>query len=265
MERLDWAIRIAQEAGELTLRHFNQIGLAIEKKKDGSPVTVADRGAEELLRRRILEQFPDDSILGEEFPPHEGTSSWRWILDPIDGTKSFIHGVPLYANLIGIEQAGKPQIGLIWIPALGQGVWAEKGKGAWQTSPQLTQPIPARVSTVSTIEESLLLASELAIYHQTGRDEIFEILEKRAELTRLWGDAYGYYLVATGRAEIMLDPELSDWDAGPLLTILEEAGGHFTDWNGNAVITGEEGVATNAALFQEIIALTKQFPKNYSE
>lgn len=131
-DRGEWALAIAREAGEFTLRYFDDPGLQIDRKKDGTPVTLADRGAEELLRRRIAERFPDDAVLGEEFPDREGTSGYRWILDPIDGTKSFIHGVPLYTTLVGIEREGSPVAGVIVIPALGKGVYAEKGEGARQ-------------------------------------------------------------------------------------------------------------------------------------
>lgn len=261
MERLELARQIVKEAGDLTLKYFNNPELVVEKKADGTPVTVADRGAEELLRQRIIEYFPNDAILGEEFPLKEGISGWRWILDPIDGTKSFIKGVPLYSTLIGVEQEGVSQIGVIWIPPLGEGVWAERGQGAWREHPKLSQPIRAKVSEVSNIADALFLISEIDGFDIYTRRVAFEHFHIRCGLTRTWGDAYGYYLVATGQAEIMLDAVLGDWDAGPLLTILEEAGGHFTDWKGNPTIYHREGVATNDALFQEVISTTKRYPK----
>ncbi|MDO5565754.1 MAG: histidinol-phosphatase [Planctomycetia bacterium] len=261
MERIELARTIAKEAGNLTLRYFNDPTLEVERKNDGTPVTIADKGAEELLRFRIAEMFPEDTILGEEYPEKEGDSGWRWILDPIDGTKSFIHGVPLYSTLIGIEHEGNPVAGIIWIPPLGEGIWAQRGEGAWAIHPKLQKPVEAHVSDVRDLADALFLTSEVITFDQVGRRPLYNEVERRCRLTRTWGDAYGYYLVATGRADIMIDPDLSDWDAGPLLTVMQEAGGCFTDWRGVATISGKEGVATNALLFDQTIELTRRFPK----
>lgn len=260
-ERFDFAVQIAKEAGDLTLQYFDCPDLVVERKSDGTPVTAADKGAEELLRKRIAEAFPQDAILGEEFSDKEGTSGYRWILDPIDGTKSFIHGVPLYSTLIGIEQNKTPIIGVIWLPALDKGVWAEKGSGAWQKHPKCENLLPAKVSQINSLSEALFLTSEVKTFDQVGRRDVYNIMEQKCYLTRTWGDAYAYYLVATGRADLMIDSEMSPWDAGPLLTILEEAGGHFTDWQGHSTIYGYEGIATNNALFQSVLEVTKQYPK----
>lgn len=259
MTRTTLALEIAQEAGELTCEYFNNPALVVERKKDGTPVTAADRGAEELLRRRISEAFPDDSILGEEYPEKQGTSGWRWILDPIDGTKSFIHGVPIYSTLVGVEKDGQSQAGVIWIPALKEGVWAERGSGAWWIHPKLPQAVPARVSDVDSFDQALFLTSEVKTFNEVGRRGAYELMESQCGLTRTWGDAYGYYLVATGRADVMLDPALGDWDAGPLLVVLEEAGGHFTDWRGEATIYHKEGLAVNAALFRQTLDAIRPF------
>lgn len=264
MERLELAVQIAREAGELTLSYFNNPDLDIEQKKDGTPVTIADRSAEEYLRERITKIFPNDAILGEEFPNREGDSGYRWILDPIDGTKSFIHGVPLYSTLVGIEKEGEPIIGVIRIPALQEGVYAERKGGAWWEHPRFSEVRPARVSTVDSLDKALFLTSEVITFDEMGRREAYNEVERKSRLTRTWGDAFGYYLVATGRAEFLLDPDLSPWDAGPLTTILEEAGGHYTDWNGSADKRNSEGIGTNDALFNEIISITSQYPKKPS-
>jgi len=261
MSRLDLARKIAREAGDLTLQYFYQSDLAIERKEDKTPVTLADRGAEELLRRRIEEVFPEDAILGEEFPEKKGTSGYRWILDPIDGTKSFIHGVPIYSTLIGIEKAGESVVGLIALPALGEMLWAEKGGGTWWESPRFSEPKRAKVSQKERLDESLFLVSEVISFDQNGRRDVYNLLERDALLTRNWGDAYGYYLVATGRAELMVDPIMCLWDIAPLLVIMEEAGGVFTDWKGNRTIYNEEGIASNGRFHDEIIALTRRFDK----
>ncbi len=261
MERMELATAIAKEAGDLTLTSFNNLDFDVEYKKDGTPVTLSDRNAERLLRERITDAFPDDAILGEEFGAKEGTSGFRWILDPIDGTKSFIHGVPLYSTLVGIEKEGEPVMGVIWIPALNEGTWAEKGSGAWWFHPKFKEVRRARVSETNNLDKALFLTSEVDVFNYTGRRDAYNEIEKKCYLTRTWGDAFGYYLVATGRADLMIDADLGDWDAGPLMTILEEAGGHFTDWKGKRTIFGAEGVGINDALYNEVIEITQRFPK----
>ncbi|MCL2118159.1 MAG: histidinol-phosphatase [Planctomycetaceae bacterium] len=262
--RLEYAVEIAREAGNLTLEYFSNPNLAIELKNDRTPVTAADRGAELLLRERISERFSDDAILGEEFPEKEGRSGFRWILDPIDGTKSFIHGVPIYSTLIGIEFDGEPVIGVIRLPALDEAVWAMRGSGAWHESPRFKSPQQAQVSKCQELGEGLFLTSSVTTFDKMGREMAFQEISQKMLLTRTWGDAYGYYLVATGRAEIMIDPILSLWDAGPMLTIIEEAGGRFSDWQGTSTIYSEEAVASNGRLHEDIIAITRRFPKKVS-
>ena len=252
-QRLEHARHIAYQAGELTLRYFyNAETFTVEKKPDESPVTVADRETEQFLRQRIAEYFPDDAIFGEEFPPLEGTSGFRWILDPIDDTKSFICGVPLYSTLIGLEKEGRCVGGIIALPALGELVWAGTGLGAWHETKQ-NEPKRCHVSACSNLAEATFLTSEVLTFDKTNRREAYNRLEKSVRLTRTWGDAYGYALVATGRADVMVDPAMSEWDAAPLLVILEESGGRFTDWKGNATIFGNEGVATNGILHEDVL------------
>ena len=254
-QRLEYARTLAYQAGELTLRYFYDVErLTVEKKTDESPVTIADRETEQFLRQRIAERFPDDAVLGEEFPSTDGTSGFRWILDPIDGTKSFIHGVPLYSTLIGLEKEGKCVGGVIALPALRELVWAGCGLGAWHETPR-GEPKRCRVSKCSDLAEATFLTSEVLTFDQSNRREAYNRLEKSVRLTRTWGDAYGYALIATGRADVMVDPVMSEWDAAPLLVILEESGGRFTDWHGNATIFGNEGIATNGILHEEVLAL----------
>ena len=257
--RLEQAVAFAREAGEFTVRLFYDPALAVERKGDQSPVTEADRGAELLLRERIGAAFPDDGILGEEFPEKPGTSGYRWLLDPIDGTKSFIHGVPIYSTLIGIEHEGRPVGGVIALPALGECLWAGLGQGAWHTSPRFSVPKQARVSNCANLSEALFLTSEKLTFDQTNREEAYREFENQARLTRTWGDAYGYFMVATGRADLMVDAEMSPWDAAPLLVIMQEAGGRFTDWQGNATIHGGEGVGSNGHLHDAAMAITRKF------
>jgi histidinol phosphatase-like enzyme (inositol monophosphatase family) len=251
---------IALEAGRITLEHFQQEGLQVERKDDRSPVTIADRAAEQHLRRRIGQAFPDDAILGEEFGETSGASSWRWILDPIDGTKSFICGVPLYGTLIGIEHDNQSVVGVIHIPALGETVHAAGGEGAWYVKDGCT-PIAARVSPRDRLEECVFLTSQVDGFAGRGAAAAFEELQRVAYITRTWGDCYGYLLVATGRADVMIDAEMSLWDIAALAPIVHEAGGRLTDWSGQMTIYSGEAVATNGAVHEQVLAVTRSFPR----
>jgi len=259
-QRLEYARQIAYQAGEITLRYFYSAEqLAVENKEDASPVTIADRETEQFLRQKIAERFPDDAVLGEEFPCTEGTSGFRWFIDPIDGTKSFIHGVPMYSMLIGLEQEGRCVGGVILLPALHELVWAGCGLGAWHEKNH-GKAKRCHVSDCSDLSNATFLTSEVLSFDKYNRRESYNRLEQSVRLTRTWGDAYGYALVATGRAEVMVDPIMSDWDSAPLLVILEEAGGRFTDWKGNATSFGKEGVATNGILHDEVLRCLVEHP-----
>lgn len=254
--RLDLAVAIAREAGLLTLNYFRRADLQVDRKQDNSPVTVADRQAEQLLRRRIAEAFPDDAILGEEFPDQPGRSGYRWTLDPIDGTKSFIHGVPLYGTLVGIDHEGQCLAGVIRIPALDECVYAAIGEGAWyvtgNSSPQRTH-----VNQTPRLAESLFLTSEVATFDKIQRRTVYEQIEAACRLTRTWGDCFGYLMVATGRAELMIDPMMNLWDAGAVLPVLQESGGTFTDWQGRVTAESGQGIATNGRILDEVLAITR--------
>lgn len=254
--RLDLALAAGKEAGRLTLRYFQQDNYAIERKADESPVTIADRSAEELLRGRIASAFPADGIIGEEFGRSEGTSGFTWILDPIDGTKTFISGVPLYGTLVGIEHSGRSLAGFIYMPGLDEGVYASLGSGAWH----FRANEPARTVRVSQrpLSQGLFVTSQIDSYAKRGALQAFHRLEEAAYVTRTWGDCYGYLLVATGRAEVMVDPILNVWDAAAVQPIIEEAGGTFTDWQGNSTIHAGEAIATNGKILEEVLAITRQ-------
>jgi len=238
---LAFAVEAAQLAGQSTLGYFNT-GTPVERKDDDSPVTAADRGAEQLLRRRIERAFPDDAILGEEFGEQPGRSRGRWILDPIDGTFSFIHGVPLYSVLIGYEFAGEMLAGVIHMPALHETVYAARGLGCWCNGRR------ARVSRVPEISQATLLTGGGKLFDQCGRTAAFERLRTACANHRSWCDGYAYALVATGRAELVLDPKMEIWDAAALVPVLTEAGGTLTDWSGVTSHTAGEALATNAVL-----------------
>jgi histidinol phosphatase-like enzyme (inositol monophosphatase family) len=256
-DRLDLAVHAALVAGRITLEYFYDQDLAVEIKADDTPVTEADRLAETELRRLIAEAFPQDGILGEEFPEVEGKSGYRWILDPIDGTKSFVHGVPLYGTLIGVEHEGESVLGIIRIPTLNESVYAANGLGAWHIVGN-EPPQPAKVSKRQPLAQSLFVTSEVDSFDQMGRRQMFDRLRKSARLTRTWGDCFGYLMVATGRAELMVDPVMALWDAAPMLPILQEAGGTFTDFDGNPTIHHGEGVATNGLVYEEAMQIIRE-------
>ncbi|MET0623340.1 MAG: histidinol-phosphatase [Pyrinomonadaceae bacterium] len=247
-ELLDFGVSAAREAGEITLRYFKKDFQTRLKGKDNF-VTQADLEAEEFLRQRIAERYPEDAIVGEEGGESAGSSGRRWILDPIDGTYSFVHGVPFYGVLVGCEVDGDPTVGVIHLPALGETVYAARGLGCFWNGE------PARVSRTERLEDALLLSTDFGSCARHGFGAAAEELQRRASQRRTWGDCYGYALVATGRADVMLDPALNVWDCAALMPVLEEAGGTFTDWQGRRSIHSGNGVATNGALYQEVMRI----------
>jgi histidinol phosphatase-like enzyme (inositol monophosphatase family) len=255
--RLELAISAGKEAGRLTLRYFQQDNLQVERKSDASPVTIADRSAEQILRERIAAAFAKDGILGEELGTTNGTSDFTWILDPIDGTKSFISGVPLYGTMVGIEHEGRALAGLVFMPGLDEGVFASAGQGTWHFRGD-QQPRRCRVSTKARLADCLFITSQVDSFAKRGATAAFEALQSAAYITRTWGDCYGYLLVATGRAELMVDPIMNVWDAAAVQPIIEEAGGTFTDWQGNPTIHAGEGLATNGLIINEVLAITSR-------
>ncbi|MCA9072905.1 MAG: histidinol-phosphatase [Planctomycetaceae bacterium] len=251
-DRLQFGLTEARNAGELILRYYQDADLAVELKSDQSPVTVADRGAEELLRKRIQETFPGDGILGEEFGETESQNGYRWILDPIDGTKSFVHGVPLFGTLIGLEYQGEMVMGICRFPALDEMVYAAQGGGTWWRVGN-QDPVQTHVTDVSDLSQALFCFTEIEGWNEINRFDVFTRLSSESRITRGWGDCYGHALVATGRAEFIVDPLMSPWDAAALVPILQEAGGHFLDWKGQATINGGNGVSVNAALKEVLL------------
>jgi histidinol-phosphatase len=253
--RLESAIELAREAGELTLRYF-RTDLAVELKHDETPVTQADRGAEALIREGIGKRFPEDSILGEEHGFHGGSGA-TWVIDPIDGTRSFIAGVPLYAVLIacvdgrydGSEEIPTDRVllGVIHVPPAQETLWASRDAGAFLNG------MRCNVSSHRSVSGCRFATSDFA---DLARREpaLFASVADGAAVSRTWGDAYGYMLVATGRIDAMIDPIVSPWDIAPLPVILEEAGGACTDLDGRRVL-GRSVVASNGLLQEELLSL----------
>lgn len=248
--RLAFAIDAAYRGGKSTLGLF-QTGADVELKQDATPVTLADRNAERLIREMIERQFPNDKILGEE----EGGDTDaldRWVIDPIDGTKSFVSGVPLYATLVSYEQNGRPILGVCYLPGLDQMLYAEVGSGAFVNGR------PCRVSQKKEVRQSVLACGGLSSMLKYGRWEPFAEMSLRTMATRTWSDAYGHYLVATGRIEGMVDPIVNRWDISALKVIVEEAGGRFTDFQGQDPFekgnSELEALCSNGWVHEELLA-----------
>lgn len=252
--RLQFALAAYRSAKEFILGFYQNSDLVVERKRDSSPVTAADKGAEELLRAEIARSFPTDGVLGEEFGDTPGTSGYRWILDPIDGTKSFIHGVPLFGTLIGLEFEQQCVLGVCGFPALNEVVYAARGNGAWWKQGE-NEPKRAQVSKVATLSEACFCCTTIEGWNRVGRRDAFDQLLNRSGLSRGWGDCYGHALVATGRADVMVDAGLNPWDGAAMLPILEEAGGYFLDWKGQRTIYGGNGLSVNVPLKDEILGI----------
>jgi histidinol-phosphatase len=237
---------LARVAGDTALRYF-RTGVTVESKRDGTPVTVADRAAEQAARDWLRTRFPDDGILGEELGEERPRARRRWVLDPIDGTKTFVRGVPLWGSLVAVHEGETILAGAIYCPAVGELVAAAPGAGCWWNGGRCT------VSRVSELADATILSTGVRFTGFPARGAAWRELAERAAVSRTWGDCYGYLLVATGRAELMTDPALSPWDAAALLPVITEAGGVYTDWRGRVTVFERAGVvATNALLADEI-------------
>ena len=239
------AAEVARLTGDNALRHYKS-GLAVERKTDGSEVTVADQESERLARAWIEERFPEDGILGEEYGEVRPRARRRWVLDPIDGTKTFVRGVPLWGTLVGVLEGDEVVAGTIYIPALGELVAAGRGCGAWYNGAR------CRVSDVADLSRATVSTTDQRYRNDAGRRARWDELARRAQVAQTWGDCYGYVLVATGRIEAMVDDRMNPWDAAALLPVVTEAGGTFTSWAGVATAFGGDSIATNGALAREV-------------
>ena len=248
---LDFAVQTAYEAGQLTLGYF-RLGVRPDFKPDDTPVTVADREAEQLIRAKIGARYPGHAILGEEYGVEEGAEgSHRWIVDPIDGTKSFIRGVPLYGVLIGLEIEGVCEVGVAYFPALDEMVYAATGEGCYWNGRR------AWVAQTERLERSTVSFTDAASFEKFGRAGAWRRIQEATYYRVGWSDAYGHALVATGRLELMLDPIMNPWDCAPFPPILREAGGYFGDWSGEETIYGNEALSTTRTLLPQVLRLVR--------
>ena len=248
---LNFAKQLAYRAGRITLSYYNK-GIQHDLKSDESPVTAADRTSEEFIRGEIEKNFPTHAIVGEEYGEKVSAENpFRWIVDPIDGTKSFIKGVPFYSVLIALEIEGVSRVGAVCFPALDEILYAADGLGAWCNSRRVY------VSEVKDMKKAVFLYTSWAGFRTRKRLDAFENLHRDCFYARGWGDAYGYHMVATGRAEIMLDSTAKIWDVAPFPSIFREAGGFFGSWEGEDGHAHGEGLAVNAALKRKVLKLTR--------
>ncbi len=252
--RIAPAAELARLTGDIALRHYRS-NLAVETKADGSPVTAADRAAEQAAREWVRRYFPDDGVLGEEFGDERPGARRRWVVDPIDGTKSFVHGVPLWGSLVALCEGETVLAGAAYFPAVGELVAAAPGAGCWWNGSRCT------VSSERSLARATVLTTDERFLGHPQRRAGWERLSRAAAVSRSWGDCFGYLLVATGRAEAMCDPVMSAWDSAALQPIIHEAGGVFTDWNGHDTAFGGSVIATNrllAADVRELLSSTSE-------
>jgi histidinol-phosphatase len=226
-------------------------GLTVERKQDGTPVTEADRGVERELRAVLARERPEDGVTGEEYGT-EGEGARRWLLDPIDGTKNFVRGIPVFATLIALEVAGRIEVGVVSAPALGARWWAARGGGAHASGRRV------RVSEVASLDQAQLAYDSVPGFAVRGLEERFLGLARRCARTRGFGDFWSHVLVAEGCVEVAVEPEVSPWDLAPLIVIVEEAGGRFTDLDGRARIDGGSAVASNGILHDAVLDALRQ-------
>jgi histidinol-phosphatase len=247
-EQIAPAADLARLTGDIALQHYRS-NLTVETKADGSPVTIADRAAEIAAREWVQRHFPDDGVLGEEFGEERPHARRRWIIDPIDGTKSFVRGAPLWGSLVALCEGERVLAGAAYFPAIGEIIAAAPDAGCWWNGVRCT------VSAVDKLEAATVLTTDDRFRERRAYRSGWERIADGAAVSRTWGDCFGYLLVATGRAEAMFDPVMSPWDAAALQPIIEEAGGVFTDWSGRDTAFGGSVVATNQGLAQRVRAI----------
>ncbi len=255
---LNFAKQLAYRAGRITLSYYNK-GIAHDLKADETPVTAADRATEQFIRGEIEKTYPTHAIVGEEYGESAGQGNpFRWIVDPIDGTKSFIKGVPFYSVLIALEIEGVSRVGAVCLPALDEVLYGADGLGAWANGKRV------HVSEIANMKEAVFCYTSWSGFRSKKRLDVFENLHKECFIGRGWSDAYGYYMVATGRAEIYMDPEIQIWDVAPFPPIFREAGGYFGSWEGEEGHLHGEGLAVNAALRSKVLSVTRKPKKKKS-
>jgi histidinol-phosphatase len=260
---LQLALQLCDIADRITSRAFRRPDLVIETKPDLTPVTEADREVERALRDELARRRPQDRIVGEEYGDtgaREVGASRRWILDPIDGTKNFVRGIPVWATLIALECDGRLTVGAVSAPALGRRWWADRGRGAF-AGPSAGPGFPIRVSAVADLRDAQLSNGSLSGWEGRGGPERVVALAQKCWRDRAFGDFWSHMLVAEGACEIALDPIVSLWDLAAIQIIVEEAGGKFTDLDGTARSDGGSAISSNGFLHQAALAVLNAGPR----
>ena len=250
---LRFAHVLADAADDITTKRFRALDLRVETKPDLTPVSDADRATEDSLRNILRRSRPRDAVLGEE-SGQTGTGPRRWVIDPIDATKNYVRGVPVWATLIGLMDGDKVVVGVVTAPALGKRWWGVAGGGAW-TGRSLTKASRCRVSGITSLADASLSYSGIGGWAKAGRRDEFDSLARSVWRTRAFGDFWSHMLVAEGAVDISAEPEVSLWDLAALQVIVEEAGGRFTSLTGEATPDGGSVVCTNGHLHDEVLAL----------
>jgi histidinol-phosphatase len=245
---LDLALDLAGIADAVTVPRFRAADLKVETKPDTTPVSEADRAAEEALREHLAAARPGDGILGEEYGT-TGTADRRWILDPIDGTMNYVRGIPVWGTLIALEIAGEVRVGVVSAPAIGHRWWAARGLGAWRNGD------PIRVSAVASLGDAQLSYNAWATAEGAGLGPQMIDLERRCWRTRGYGDFWSHMLVAEGAADLAVEPIAAVWDLAPLKIVVEEAGGRFTDLSGAPRLDGGNALSSNGLLHEAALAI----------
>ena len=248
MPDLELALSLADAADAITLRHFRSASLAVRTKVDMTPVSEADEAVERAIRERLAHERPGDGIVGEEFGV-TGSASRRWILDPIDATKNYVRGIPVYATLIALEENGTVTAGVVSAPALGRRWWATRGAGAFVNGAAM------RASAIGTIAGGHLAYDAVTDFDESGQTEPFLVLARRAARSRGFGDFWAHMLVAEGAIEVAIEPKVALWDVAPVQVIVEEAGGRFTNLRGEARPDGGSALSTNGLVHDEVLEL----------
>jgi histidinol-phosphatase len=249
VNELEFAHHLADLADAISMQHFRRTDISVRIKEDNTPVTEADEAIEQLLRDEIKAAFPDHGILGEEQDETVSSSGAKWIIDPIDGTKNYSWGIPIWATLIAFERDGIVRCGIASAPGLGERFAAARGEGATRNG------VAIHVSDVDDVREARVGFTSFHAFERTPYADAFAKLIGRSSFDRGIGDFYGHMLVAAGSLDVMVEPSLRPWDLGPLLVIVEEAGGRLTDFDGAATIYGGCGLTTNGRLHASVLAL----------
>jgi histidinol-phosphatase len=250
---LELALRLADTADAITLARFRAADLKVTRKPDRTPVTDADTAVEDALRRVITAERPDDAVLGEERGGAVTDADRGWVIDPIDGTKNFSRGVPVWGTLIALTVQGRPVVGVASAPALGRRWWAARGEGAWASDPSGTRQIA--VSGVTELADAYLSTTDITTFAQLGRRDDYLRLVDSCWETRAFGDFWMYCLVAEGVIDIAVDAAANPWDLAALVPILTEAGGTLTDLSGAETFAGGDGIASNGAVHKAALAI----------